>query len=149
MEWLWSLTDSFVICFCSLFWTWPYTTFISISIILNLLTYKNIALIEHGQGTSKIKWSTVVFIFDFTSFHNRCPLLTGDLKGTGSRFGACSFIKMLFFCRDLLYRLCKQCDHVIMMSKNQSAHSPGSHLITWCANSCKLINHEIKPSGQQ
>ena len=48
---------------------------ISIPIILNLLTYKNIALIEHGQGISKIKCSTVVFIFDFTSFHNRSPLL--------------------------------------------------------------------------
>ena len=71
MEWLWSLTDSFVICFCSLFWTRPYTTFISIPIILNLLTKKTTALIAHGQGTS-----TVVFISDFTSFHNRCPLLT-------------------------------------------------------------------------
>ena len=46
-------------------------------------------------------------------------------------------------------RLCKQYDHVIMMSKNQSAHSPGSHLINLCANNCKLINHGIKPSGQQ
>ena len=42
-----------------------------------------------------------------------------------------------------------QYDHVIMMSKNQSAHSPGSHLINLCANNCKLINHGIKPSGQQ
>ena len=40
-------------------------------------------------------------------------------------------------------------DHVIMMSKNQSAHSPGSHLINLCAHNCKLINHGIKPSGQQ
>ena len=46
-------------------------------------------------------------------------------------------------------RLCKQYDHVIMMSKNQSTHSPGSHLINLCANNCKLINHGIKPSGQQ
>ena len=46
-------------------------------------------------------------------------------------------------------RLCKQYDHVIMMSKNQSAHSPGSHLINLCANNCKLTNHGIKPSGQQ
>ena len=38
------------------------------------------------------------------------------------------YIKMLFFCRDMLYHLCKQYDHVIMLSKNQSAHSPGSHL---------------------
>ena len=46
-------------------------------------------------------------------------------------------------------RLCKQYDHVIMMSKNQSAHSPGSHFINLCANNCKLTNHGIKPSGQQ
>ena len=51
-----------------------------------------------------------------------------EFKGTGSRFSACSFIKMLFFCRDILYRLCKQYDHVIMLSKSQSAHSLGSHL---------------------
>ena len=62
--------------FCPLFWTWPYTTFISIPIILNLLTNKNIALIEHGHQASKIKWSTIVFMFDLTSFHNRCPLLS-------------------------------------------------------------------------
>ena len=36
------------------------------------------------------------------------------LKGTGSRFSACSFSKMLFFCRDMLYRLCKEYDHVII-----------------------------------
>ena len=46
-------------------------------------------------------------------------------------------------------RLCKQYDRVIMMSKNQFAHSPGSHLINLCANNCKLINRGIKPSGQQ
>ena len=45
--------------------------------------------------------------------------------------------------------LCKQYDHVIMLSKNQSALSPGSHLIKLCANTCKFINHGIKPSGQQ
>ena len=44
--------------------------------------------------------------------------------------------------------------HVIMLSKNQSAHSPGSHLINLAhmslgANSCKFINHDIKPLGQQ
>ena len=42
-----------------------------------------------------------------------------------------------------------QYDHVIMLLKNQSAHSPGSYLINLGAISCKLINHEIKPSGQQ
>ena len=56
------------------------------------------------------------------------PLSNRRLKGTGSRFSACSFIKMLFFCWDMLYRLCKQYDHVIMLSKNQSVNSPGSHL---------------------
>ena len=57
--------------------------------------------------------------------------------------------KCCIFCQDMVYRLCKQYDHVIMLSKNQSAHSPGSHLINLGANSCKLINHGIKPSGQQ
>ena len=37
---------------------------------------------------------------------------------------------------------------VIMLSRNQSAHSPGSHLINLGPNICKLINHGIKPSGQ-
>ena len=46
-------------------------------------------------------------------------------------------------------RLCKQCDHVIMMSKNQSARSPGSHSINLCANNRKLIKDGIKPSSQQ
>ena len=58
------------------------------------------------------------------------------LKGTGSRLSACSFIKMLFFCRDMLYRLCKQYHHVIMFSKNQSAHFPGSHLHLINLNIC-------------
>ena len=56
------------------------------------------------------------------------PHLIKELKGTGSQFNACSFIKMLFFCRDTLYRLWKQYDHVIMLSKNQSAHSPWQSL---------------------
>ena len=46
------------------------------------------------------------------------PAAVKGIKGTGSQFSACSFIKMLFFCRDMLYRLCKQYDHVILMSKN-------------------------------
>ena len=66
-------------------------------------------------------------------------------KGTVPRFSTSSLIKMLFFCRDMLYRLCKQCDHVIMLSKNQSAHSPGSHLLKLCAHSCKFINHDHQP----
>ena len=71
------------------------------------------------------------------------------VEGTGSRFSTCSLIKVLFFCWDMLYRLWKQYNHVVMLSKNQSAHSPGSHLINLGGNSCKLINHGIKPSGQQ
>ena len=71
------------------------------------------------------------------------------VKGTGSRFSAWSLMKMLFLCRDMVYRLWKQYDHVIMLSKNQSAHSTGSDLINLGADSCKLINHGMKPSGQQ
>ena len=39
--------------------------------------------------------------------------------------------------------------HMIMsaLSKNQSTHSPGSHLINLCANSCKFINKKIKSLG--
>ena len=33
--------------------------------------------------------------------------------------------------------LCKQNDHVIMLSKTQSAHSPGSHLHLINLNICK------------
>ena len=82
---------------------------------------------------------------------------TDIIKGTCSRFSACLIIKMLFFCRDMLYLLYKQYDHVIMSSKNQYAHSPGSHFahspgshfIKFCENNCKLMTHGIKPSGQQ
>ena len=49
----------------------------------------------------------------------------------------------------MLYRQWKQYDHVVMLLKNQSAHSAGSHLVNLGANSCKLINHGIKSSGQQ
>ena len=56
---------------------------------------------------------------------------------------------MLYFCQDMLYRLCKQYDHVIMLSKNQYALSLGIRLINFYANGCKFINHSIKPSGQQ
>ena len=63
------------------------------------------------------------------------------LEGTGSRLSACSFVKMLFFCLDMLYRLCKHCDHVIMLSKNQSSHSPGTHLHLINLNICKYSKH--------
>ena len=56
------------------------------------------------------------------------------IKGRGSRFSAFSFFKMLFCCRGILYRVCKQYDHVVM---NQSAHSPGSHLHLIDLNICK------------
>ena len=55
----------------------------------------------------------------------------------------------IFLPGDILYRLCKQYDHVLMLLKNQSAHSAGSHLNNLCPNSCKFINHGTKPSGQQ
>ena len=52
------------------------------------------------------------------------------------------------FCQEMLYHEWKQYDHVAMLLKNQSAHSPGSHLINLGANSCKLIIHGITPLGQ-
>ena len=62
VEWLWNPLDSFLICFCYHFWTWPYTTFNSIPIILNLLTKRNIALIYSvtiicEQKTKDCAWS--------------------------------------------------------------------------------------------
>ena len=45
VEWLWNPLDSFVICFRWLFWTWPWTTFNSIPIILKLATNRNVALV--------------------------------------------------------------------------------------------------------
>ena len=56
-----------------------------------------------------------------------CLLCRTKFKGKGSRFRACSFMKMFFFCGDMLYRLRKQYDHVKMMSKNQSART----LLSW------------------
>ena len=49
MEWLWNLLDSFVICYCLLFWTWLCTTFSGIPIILNLLMNRNIVTGSDGQ----------------------------------------------------------------------------------------------------
>ena len=65
-------------------------------------------------------------------------------KGTGSRFSVCSFIKMLFFCRYMLHRPCKQYDHVILLSNNQSAHSSGSHFHLINLNICKYSETSIK-----
>ena len=53
------------------------------------------------------------------------------LKGTGSRFSARPFIKMLFFCLDMLYHLRKQYDHVIMLQKT-NLHTPLSPLAVTC-----------------
>ena len=88
VEWLWKSLDSFVICFCWLFWTWPCTTFNSISIILNLLTKRKIALIysvticqqkytkdcaRSGSFQHKLPlFSTLMF----ASFPNQSPFLT-------------------------------------------------------------------------
>ena len=76
---------------------------------------------------------------------NKVSVLKGQVHGSAHAH----LSKYCFFCCDRLCHLCKQHDHVIMMSKNQSAHTPGSHLINLCANNCKLIEHGIKPSGQQ
>ena len=70
-------------------------------------------LFEKNTNLKCQKWTMISSIFNSREF-----------KGTGSRLSACSFIKMLFYCRDMLYRQCKQYDHVIMLSKNQSALSP-------------------------
>ena len=90
------------------------------------------------------------------------------VKGTGSRFSACLFIKMLFFCQDTLYRLCEQYDHLVMKAAQYK------FLILWSCHNVikepictltrqslaldqlkhlqiaviKLIKHGIKPSGQ-
>ena len=50
VERLWNPSYSFVICFRSLFRTWPCTTFNSIPIILHLLTKINMALIYIFQS---------------------------------------------------------------------------------------------------
>ena len=76
------------------------------------------------------------------------------LKGKVSRFSARSFINKLFLLpgHAVLSMQAKLSDmHMIMsaLSKNQSTHSPGSHLINLCANSCKFINKKIKPLGRQ
>ena len=73
---LWNPFNSFVICFCCLFWTWLCTTFHSIPIILNFLTDRNIALIHSvticdKQGIMYGLGSSVVFNFDVAGF----PLL--------------------------------------------------------------------------
>ena len=102
-----------------------------------------ICFLSHLFSITKNAVSLIYLLFIYPWAYIFNWLKSNPVKGTGSRFSACSFIKMLFFCRDMLY------DHVIMLWKNQSAHSPGSHLISLCANNCKLINHGIKPSGQQ
>ena len=66
------------------------------------------------------------FITKSLTFTKRAVHVT--FKGPGSRLSACSFVKMMFFCRDMVHRLCKQYVHVIMLSRNQSASSPDSHL---------------------
>ena len=65
----------------------------------------------------------IIILFTLQPFLSNEASALFELKGTGSRFSACSYIKMLFFCWDMLYRLWKQYDHVIMLSKNQSAYS--------------------------
>ena len=65
----------------------------------------------------------IIILFTLQPFLSNEASALFELKGTGSRFSACSYIKMPFFCWDMLYRLWKQYDHVIMLSKSQSAYS--------------------------
>ena len=89
VEWWWNSLGSFVICFCQLFWTWPFTTFNSIPIILNLLTNRNMASIYSvsicEQKTKDCAWSgsfqhklqhLLFSTLMFAGFHNQPPLLT-------------------------------------------------------------------------
>jgi len=83
-----------------------------------------------------------------TAMHMFPRTVNLPLKGQVHGFTAhASYSKCCIFCQDMLYHLCKQYNHVIMLSKNQSPHSPGIHLTNLCVNSCKFINHGIKPSG--
>ena len=67
--------------------------------------------------SSFVKTETKVFVKVNLSYktktnqYNLAAASATRLKGTGSRVGACSFIKKLFFCPDMLYRLCEQYDH--------------------------------------
>ena len=65
---------------------------------------------DNMDNAKKVEIKSVLNILPL---YNECQKFW--LKGTGSGFSACSFIKMLFFCRHMLYRLCKQYDHVIIM----------------------------------
>ena len=59
-------------------------------------------------------------------------------------------IFMDFSLNTLKYPIMRICYFFLwMLSKNQSAHSPDSQLINFGANSRKLINRRIKPTGQQ
>ena len=76
VEWLWSLSDSFVMCIM-FSWTWRCTMFSSIPIILIFPTNKNNASIYyvpiceqrvvHCQRAPNINWSSVVVFLIFSS----------------------------------------------------------------------------------
>ena len=102
------------------------------------LTFESVGEILKFKHSNESYWAVlfmfykVVLALSLWSFKRKilgctflwyCLLCRTRFKGTGSRFRACSFMKMLFFCGDMLYRLCKQYDHVKMMSKNQSART--------------------------
>ena len=60
-----------------------------------------------------------------------------NIKGTGSYGSAHAHYKNALFCQDMLYCLCKQYDHVKMLSKSKSVHFAGSHLHLINLNICK------------
>ena len=67
MEWLWSPLDSFVICFCKLFWTWPCTTFKIILVRHNLWTKK---------GSCTVRERPTFRLWCLPAFITNSPLLT-------------------------------------------------------------------------
>ena len=63
--------------------------------------------------------------FGYTYFTAPMCKLVQHLKGTGSRLSACSFVKMLVSCRDLVYRLYNQYDHVMYKCcQGTNLHTP-------------------------
>ena len=71
-------------------------------------------------------------------------------QGTGSRFSACSFIKMLFFCRDMLYRQWKQyiwwCHNVV---KESICTPPWQSLVLDQLKYLQIAVNSMEYSGQQ
>ena len=123
------------------------------------LTFESVGEILKFKHSNESYWAVlfmfykVVLALSLWSFKRKilgctflwyCLLCRTRFKGTGSRFRACSFMKMLFSAATC----CIASANNMIMSKwcqrtNLHVHSPGSHLINLCANNCKLINHGI------